>query len=299
MHLCYIDESGTPEVPGNTSHFVLAGVSLPIWNWRAADRDISALMDSYGLSGQELHTAWLLRPYIEQNKIKNFDAMSRSGRRTAVQQARNAYLLALQKKGADNRKTYMQTRKNYKKTDPYIHLSYTERKSLAENAADVIGNWGFARLFAECIDKIHFDQNRTGRTIQEQAFEQVVSRFERLLRNISTPEQKHYGLLVHDNNQTVAMKHTKLMREFHRQGTLWTQIEHIIETPMFVDSALTSMVQAVDLCAYALRRYLEQQETNLFDRIFQRADQVGGNTVGVRHFCAPGHVCICRICTSH
>ena len=24
MYLCYIDESGTPELPGNSSHFVLA-----------------------------------------------------------------------------------------------------------------------------------------------------------------------------------------------------------------------------------------------------------------------------------
>jgi hypothetical protein len=33
MYLCYIDESGTPESSGNTSHFVLAGISIPIWHW--------------------------------------------------------------------------------------------------------------------------------------------------------------------------------------------------------------------------------------------------------------------------
>ena len=31
MYLCYIDESGTSDIPGNTSHFILAGLSLPIW----------------------------------------------------------------------------------------------------------------------------------------------------------------------------------------------------------------------------------------------------------------------------
>ena len=30
MQLCYIDESGTPELTGNTSHFVLAGISVLI-----------------------------------------------------------------------------------------------------------------------------------------------------------------------------------------------------------------------------------------------------------------------------
>ena len=29
MHLCYNDESGMSGVPGNTSHYVLAGISVP------------------------------------------------------------------------------------------------------------------------------------------------------------------------------------------------------------------------------------------------------------------------------
>ncbi len=47
MHLCYIDESGTPDVPGNTSHFVLAGLALPIERWKDADRQVSAIMMRY------------------------------------------------------------------------------------------------------------------------------------------------------------------------------------------------------------------------------------------------------------
>ena len=92
-------------------------------------------------------------------------------------------------------------------------------------------------------------------SVHEQAFEQVVSRFEHYLRN----SQSDYGLLIHDNNDTVAKKHTELMRTFLRKGTLWTQIEHIIETPMFVDSQLNSMVQLADLCAYSIRRYIEER----------------------------------------
>jgi hypothetical protein len=65
-----------------------------------------------------------------------------------------------------------------------------------------------------------------------------------------------------------------------------------------VNSSLTSMVQMVDLCAYALRRFVENQETDLFNRIFQRADRAGGGyTVGVRHFA--GLTCRCQICVSH
>lgn len=64
------------------------------------------------------------------------------------------------------------------------------------------------------------------------------------------------GLLIHDNNETVAKKHTKLMAKFHHKGTLWTKIDNIVETPLFVDSQLTSMVQIADLCSYSLDPFL-------------------------------------------
>ena len=140
---------------------------------------------------------------------------------------------------------------------------------------------------------MHFDPTITNTTIHEQAFEQVVSRFEHFLQNI----QLGYGLLIHDNNQTVARRHTELMKTFLHRGTLWTQIEHVIETPMFVDSQLTSMVQLADLCAYAIRRYVENSETKLFDLVFERADRIGETSVGVRHFTSPS--CSCKICASH
>ena len=121
----------------------------------------------------------------------------------------------------------------------------------------------------------------------------MVARFERFLHNI----QSGYGLLIHDSNQTVARRHTELMKSFLQRGTLWTEINHVIETPMFVDSQLTSMVQLADLCAYAIRRYIENGETQLFDLVFRRADRIAETSVGVRHFTSSG--CVCKICASH
>jgi hypothetical protein len=163
--------------------------------------------------------------------------------------------------------------------------------------AGCISRWGFARLFAECIDKVHFDPARCQKPADEQAFEQVVSRFELFLRNVGTPQAKAYGLLIHDNNPTVAKRHTDLMKKFHVGGTFWTGVDSIIETPLFVDSQLTSMVQVADVCAYALRRYLENGETVLFDLIFQRADRKDDVVVGARHF--TNAACTCAICTAH
>ncbi|MFM9972439.1 MAG: DUF3800 domain-containing protein, partial [Burkholderiales bacterium] len=134
--------------------------------------------------------------------------------------------------------------------------------------------------------------------IDEQAFEQVVSRFEKYIANLPAPtEGQSYGILIHDKNETVALKHTRLMRSFHDTGTLWTSISHLVDTPFFVDSSLTRMVQMADVCAYVLRRYCENQETELFDIIFSRADRANGRAVGVRHY--TNSSCACQICVHH
>ena len=84
---------------------------------------------------------------------------------------------------------------------------------------------------------------------------------------------------------------------FHDRGTLRKNINHIIETPLFVNSRLTSMIQLADLCAYAIRRYLENNETDLFNLIFELVDINNGRKVGIRHF--PGSGCTCKICQFH
>jgi chromatin segregation and condensation protein Rec8/ScpA/Scc1 (kleisin family) len=282
------------EVPGNTSHYILAGLSIPISHWKKCEEGIEKLKKKYDLENGEVHTAWLMRKYIEQAKINNFENLSFSQRRSEVEKARKKELLRLQK--SDNRAHYKQTKKNYKQTEAYIHLSHSERMDFVKELADMIGKWSFARIFGECIDKIHFDTSIAKSSVDEQALEQLVSRFEQYMKIVSksTKETEVYGTLIHDNNETVSKKHTKLMKKFHSRGTLWTSIEHIIETPFFVNSELTSLVQIADLCSYALRRYFENIETDLFDRIKSRFDRKNGKIVGLRHFTDSG--CACEIC---
>ena len=295
QHLFYMDESGTPEIPGASSHFILVALSMPIIQWRTSEKDIETIKKKYGLQDKEFHFAWLLRKYREQTQIPGFDKMTYQQRRSEVERLRTTEILSLQKQ--KNKKPFFQTKKNYNKTKDYTHLTYDERKSLVKEVAFRVSQWGYARLFAECIDKTHFVATKTTGTIDEQAFEQVVSRCERFLKAVGSVEQGCCGLLVHDNNETVALKHTVMMRKFHAKGTMWTSIEKIIETPFFVDSQLTSMIQIADLCAYSLRRYLENNESELFDLIFRRADRRDGTSVGVRHFAKS--TCGCKICSQH
>ncbi len=290
MRLCYIDESGTPEIPGPTSHYVLVGLSIPADKWRRYFDDIEHVKRRYGLEDREIHVAWMMRRYPEETAIRSFGSMSFDDRRKAALEHRQASLSRL--KAADSRK-FRQQKKNLRKTDAYAHLTLDERRQLVRELAMLISGWGMVRMFAECVDKNHFVPEIAGKSVDEQALEQVVSRFERYLQNLG----QDLGLLIHDNNQTVAKRHTNLMRSFLRKGTLWTDVRHVIETPMFVDSELTGMIQLADLCGYALRRYLENSESELFNLVFRRADRVGQTAVGVRHFTRPA--CECKICEAH
>ncbi len=299
MILCYIDESGTSVIPGNTSHFILAGIAIPDYHWKDCDRDIFLLKKKWGIDDAEIHTAWMLRPYLEQRKITDFDRMDWNRRRIEVMSYRKNELYRLQKA---NVKGYHQAKKNYRKTEDYIHLTFDERKSVVREFSQIIASWGFARLFAECIDKTFFNPSIASQSVDEQAFEQIVSRFEHYLQIISRSDPNPImGMLIHDNNETVAKRLTELMMKFHKKGTLWTNVTNIIETPLFVDSQLTCMVQAADVCSYALRRYFENGEEELLDNIYVRADRISAGTdnekvVGVRHYTKSG--CTCKICQS-
>ena len=79
MYLCYLDESGsTGTSPPETSHFVLAALSIPIWNWRAADREIADCLAPYDLENAEIHTAWMLRHSSEKTAIPGFRELDRT-----------------------------------------------------------------------------------------------------------------------------------------------------------------------------------------------------------------------------
>lgn len=185
--------------------------------------------------------------------------------------------------------------KNHKKTNDYIHLTYSERVDLVRDVADLIGGWGDCFLFADAQRKDSHDVRNKINDVFDFAFEQVVTRFDTFLSRGSDEE---FGMVVQDRNETASDRLTWLMRRFHERGTAFSAISRIVETPLFVDSALTSMVQLADICSYATRRFIENNEADLFDRIYSRFDRVMGKLVGLRHYTGKTQ-CSCRICVDH
>jgi hypothetical protein len=110
MLICYIDESGTPELPGTSSHFVLAGIAIPIAKWKNYESEIRAVKSKYALDHSEIHSAYIPRPIIEQKHIAEFEKLSYEERRFEVNRLRNIELLNLLS-SPKSHKQYQQTKK--------------------------------------------------------------------------------------------------------------------------------------------------------------------------------------------
>jgi hypothetical protein len=290
VHIAYLDESGVVELNAGTSHFVLVALAIPASKWKAHDSRIQQIKNTHRLGDAEIHAAWMMRRYPEQQRIQGFEAMTDAQRRLSVTSERKADLAKASLRGQKAVKGLV---RNYRHTEAFIQLTHAERVAALRAVADEVGTWQDCRLFGDVQRKsAHVgDAER----IRDFAFEQVVTRFQTFLRVAGGPDA--VGLLVHDQNETASRRLTGRMRSFHRTGTSFALIP-IIETPLFVDSKLTAMVQLADLVGYSARRFTENQETDLFERIYGRFDRRGGRLVGLRHFTGQAP-CACRICSDH
>lgn len=289
MYFLYMDESGVEDLRGQTSHFVLLGLAISSLHWKRYDQIINNIKTKYNIPNEEIHTAWMIRQYEEQKNIPNFIQLSPENRRIEVDKniRKKAAVLGIN----SNQKKIKNYRKKCKNIRPYIHLTYDERIRVLHDLASEIGKWKYSRIFAEAISKSDF--NIQIKSPYENAFEQVLTRFQAFLQYTD-----NQGVVIHDNNATVAPRLTEIMRKFHHTGTFFRKISNIIETPLFVDSSLTSMIQMSDLCAYTLRRCIENKEYDLWDLVKSRVDKKNGISVGIRYYTGR-RMCHCSICQSH
>lgn len=290
MYFLYIDESGT----ANTTHFVLSGIAIQSNKWIEKTYQVSQIKKKYRISGKELHSAWMMRRYLEQERIDGFEELDDINRKNAVLKQRKATLLSVS--AQSGKKKLLSTKKNFKKTFSYVHLTREERINCLQELADLIGSWYDCRLFAEAVDRSHYDLKDP---IFDNSFKYLVARFDAFLENFSGTQYNYHGILIQDNNETMATQLTAMMRKFHKTGTLWNPETRIIETPLFVNSELTGMIQLADLIAYCTRRFFENGETDLFNRIYPRFDRKPrGAVVGIRHYTGAFN-CKCKVCQDH
>jgi hypothetical protein len=290
--LCYCDESGVPEIGANTSHYVLVGIAVPIEVWDSQDQRLNAIKVPFGLAGAEIHTAWIARRYLEQEHIGDFEALSRPDRRRqVVRDHKKAVGLAL---ASGQVAKAAKLKREFLRYERYVHLTRDERSDFLRAVADLLGSWTDVTLFGESIDKSAATRQAFRTPPDEAAFEQVVTRYEAWLSR-----ENRLGLVVYDRNETVSNRLLALVESFRSRGTLWRSIHHLVEQPFFVDSHVTPMIQLADLASYAVRRYCEKGEADLFDRIYPRFNRFRGRVVGLRHYTGRAIACTCIICREH
>ncbi len=291
MYILYLDESGVPQIHASqTSHYILLGAAIYEGTWFALEKRINDIKSGFALGNPhnlELHAGWLIRPYFEQNRVTDFKTLAHVDRRNAVLAVR-ADFIEHELPMLPGRKR-QDWRKYFRSTDATLHLSLDERRMLYRRVLDAVGSHRQGLyLFAEAIDKAALIP---GVDPVEQSFVQVVTRFEGFLKS----RTDEWGLIAADRDEHKAGRLQAMLALFQQEGTVWRDIERVIEAPFFFDSKSSSGVQVTDLCAYALRRYLENKEVDGFRRIFSKFYRARGKLHGLRHYTRPKS-CRCMIC---
>lgn len=233
MYFFYIDESGTkdPEVsstkPDGTvitkEHlYVLTAVSLFEFKWRDFEREIANL------------------------KMELSDHLHRlSGTR---------YDLAK----CEVKSTWLRLPSLRAKESPFLHaLVDKDRTRIAEAFYAQLTPMRM-HLFSVVVDKRKLHGHVDHDILFKKAYEILLERIEHYLWEF---HPKHQGVIVIDDtgrteNRSLAMKHAFIQRE----GNQVMRFHHIVEYPMFTDSALSNGIQLADLCGYNVYRAFRNKD---------------------------------------
>lgn len=90
----------------------------------------------------------------------------------------------------------------------------------------------------------------------------------------------------------------KLSREFRKAGTRWGALKQIADTPFFVDSKASRLVQLADHAAYSVFRRFNSGDAQYMDIISSRFDEADGVIHGLSHKHAEKMTCVCPGCLS-
>ena len=151
-----------------------------------------------------------------------------------------------------------------------------------------------ARAFACVVHKGSF----LGKDPMEIAFEDLCSRFDQYLQRLSTTKTTERGLLIIDKS-THETTLQQLSLSFRTLGNRWgSTIRHIAETPLFLDSKASRVVQLADHVAYSVFRRYQHGDTNYLDIIGSRFDSVDGIIHGLAHKEMGKPNCSCIACIS-
>lgn len=181
-----------------------------------------------------------------------------------------------------------------RRSEPWKSLNREEARGAIKSVLDVLaGAYDTARAFACVVHKASFPD----RDPMEIAFEDLCSRFDRYLQRLRSDGDRHRGLVILDKSAY----ETTLQRmsvDFRTLGTQWGVIRHLADTPLFVDSRASRVIQLADHVAYAVFRRYQARDAQYFDRIASKFDAEDGVVHGLAHKELRNAGCMCVACVS-
>ena len=177
---------------------------------------------------------------------------------------------------------------------PWKNLNQDEARGTIKSVLDVLAKaYDTARAFACVVHKPSFPD----RDPMEIAFEDLCSRFDRYLRRMQASGDRQRGLVILDRSA-----HETTLQQmsvgFRTLGTQWGVIRSLADTPFFVDSRASRVIQLADHVAYALFRRYQYGDTQYLDRIAAKFDAEDGVVHGLAHKESGNPNCMCIACLS-
>jgi Protein of unknown function (DUF3800) len=182
-----------------------------------------------------------------------------------------------------------------RRSAPWNRLSQDDARGVIKNVLGVAAtSYGSACLFACAIEKSSLEP---GEDCVSAAFEDICQRFDFFLARKSKQGDRQRGLIILDRStQETALQ--KLSHDFRRVGTKWGVVRNLADTPLFIDSRASRLVQVADHVAYSVFRRYNAGDAQYFDVIAARFDQADGVVHGLAHKHENQGTCVCPACLS-
>lgn len=177
---------------------------------------------------------------------------------------------------------------------PWRGMSREEAQGVIKAVLDILKrSYDTARAFACAIHKKSFPE----RDPTELAFEDLCSRFDLYLNRLRGQGDRQRGILILDES-THETTLQRMAAEFRTLGTRWGVVRNLAETPLFVNSRVSRLVQLADHVAYAVFRRYNAGDTKYFDIIAAKFDSFDGIVHGLVHKQTADPTCMCLACIS-
>ena len=181
-----------------------------------------------------------------------------------------------------------------RRNHPWRGMDRDEAQGIIKAVLTILrDSYDSARVFACAVHKASYPD----RDPMELAFEDLCSRFDMYLNRLRGAGDRQRGLLILDESAHMTTLQ-RMAREFRTLGTRWGVIRNLADTPLFIDSRASRLVQVADHVAYAVFRRYNARDANYMDIMSAKFDTVDGVLHGLSHKQRHDARCMCIACLS-